>query len=71
MSVTVGSIILALIPLAVWVFRYLTQRSKADSQKLEASEKTIENVEKANKAIGRAKSNKSIRDKLRARYEIK
>lgn len=50
---------------------YAARRSGREAQKLDNAKESLENVEKAHKAIGHAKSNPSIGDRLRKRYGIK
>lgn len=50
------------------VFFYRAGRNK---ERLKSQEKTLDDIEKANNAIVRAKSDKSLAQRLRDRYGIK
>jgi len=67
-TATIGSIILAILSiLGVVIKSYLeSKNSKSDT-----AYEVLENVEKANKAINRAKSDSAISDKLREKYKLK
>jgi len=67
-TATIGSIILAILSILGVVIKsyFESKNSKSDN-----AQEVLENVEKANKAINRAKSDSAISDKLREKYKLK
>ena len=67
-TATIGSIILAILSILGVVIKsyFESKNSKSDT-----AQEVLENVEKANKAIERAKSDSAISDKLREKYKLK
>lgn len=67
-TATIGSIILAILSILGVVIKsyFESKNSKSDT-----AQEVLENVEKANKSIERAKSDSAISDKLREKYKLK
>ena len=63
-------LIVVLVGAGYLFYRDVKKSGKAE-QKNETSEEVLKNVDKAGKALARARADKSITDRLRRKYNIK
>jgi cytochrome c-type biogenesis protein CcmH/NrfF len=71
MTTIIILICMTLLVAGVVIVAASSKRSGQDGEKLKQAEKVLDNVKDANDAINRARSDKSISDRLRDKYGIK